>query len=101
MKYLMLAPFLLFFVIGWMMAFEMIPPNSHVGFRSGRTLGSEAIWYSVNTNVGWSLVLTSAAGALFVWRIFASRLDMTIKSLTATAALIILATITVIVGVAS
>lgn len=101
MKYIMLAPFALLFFFGAVLALGLVPPNSYVGFRSGQTLSNADLWYSVNTNVGWSLVIASVIGAAFVWRIFSTDLHITVKSLASTAALVMLAVVTVVVGVSS
>ena len=71
MKYLMLLPPALLVTIGLMLALQMIPLKSTIGFRTGRTLGDEAVWYAVKTNVGWSLLLSGLASAVIIWRVFA------------------------------
>lgn len=101
MKYLMSAPFFLFFALGWASVLKLVSPNSFVGYRTGRTLSDETIWYSVNYNVGWSLVITSMIGAYVTWKVFASDYHLTVKSLTATSALVLLGVVTVVVGVNS
>lgn len=101
MKHLMLSPFFLFFALGLAAVLRLIPPNSSIGYRTGRTLSDETIWYSVNYNVGWSLIITSILGACFTWKLFASNYHLTVKSIASTAALVLLAVITIVVGINS
>lgn len=101
MKHLMLSPFFLFFALGLASVLRLIPPNSSIGYRTGRTLSDETIWYSVNYNVGWSLIITSILGAYFTWKVFASNYHLTVKSLASTAALVLLAVETIVVGINS
>ncbi|KEP69764.1 hypothetical protein DL1_02740 [Thioclava dalianensis] len=99
MKYLMLLPPALFGTIGLMLALQMISLNSTIGFRTGRTLGDEAVWYAVNTNVGWGLLLSGFASAVIIWRAFALDLNLTAKCLVSTATLVISAVLAVAVAV--
>lgn len=101
MKYLMLLPPAIFGTIGLMLALRMVPPNETTGFRTGRTLSDEAVWYAVNANVGWSLVLSGLAFAVIIWRVFALDLNITVKCLVATATLVSSAILAVIVGTMS
>ncbi|WP_281286711.1 SdpI family protein [Roseinatronobacter monicus] len=70
-------------------------------FRTGRTLSDEAVWYAVNANVGWTLVLSGLVSAAIIWRVFALDLNLSVKCLTATAPLIGSAILAVIVGTLS
>ena len=54
----MLLASAVFCMVGILLVFRMIPPNSNTGFRTGRTFSDEAVWYTVNANVGWALVLS-------------------------------------------
>ena len=101
MKYLLLLPTAIFCTIGLMLALQMVPPNSNMGFRTGRTLSDEAVWYAVNANVGWTLVLSGLVSAAIIWRVFALDLNLSVKCLTATATLIGSAILAVIVGILS
>ncbi|RAP39440.1 hypothetical protein BYZ73_20510 [Rhodovulum viride] len=101
MKYLMLLPPAIFCTIGLMMALQMVPPNSTTGFRTGRTLSNEAVWYAVNANVGWSLVLSGLVSTAVIWRVFALDLNLSVKCLVATATLVGSAILAVIVGTMS
>lgn len=101
MKYLMLLPPAIFCTIGLVLALQMVPPNSNTGFRTGRTLSDEAVWYAVNANVGWTLVLSGLVSAAIIWRVFALDLSLSVKCLAATATLIGSATLAVIVGTLS
>lgn len=97
----MLIPPAIFCTIGLMLALRMVPPNSMTGFRTGRTLSNEAIWYAVNANVGWSLVLSGVVSAAVIWRVFALDFSLPVKGLTATATLVGSAILAVIVGTMS
>lgn len=101
MKYLMLLPPAIFGIIGLMLALQMVPPNSTTGFRTGRTLSNEAVWYAVNTNVGWALMLSGIVSAAIIWRAFALDLNLTVKCLIATATLLGSAILAVLVGTMS
>lgn len=98
MKYLMLSPFVFLFCLGSMLAMKLVPPNSHVGFRSGRTFGDEATWYHINSVVGWSLISTTLVCGLVVWKVFSTSLSLTAKSLVSTGLLVALSIVTVLVG---
>ncbi|MGD9861783.1 MAG: SdpI family protein [Pseudodonghicola sp.] len=101
MKYAMLLPPVIFCTIGLMLALQMVPPNSTTGFRTGRTLSNEAVWYAVNANVGWSLLLSGFVSAAVIWRVFALDLNLSVKCLVATATLVGSTILAVIVGIMS
>ena len=44
-----------------------VPRNAFYGFRTRKTLSSDAIWYPANVFAGQALVLASVAAAGLVW----------------------------------
>lgn len=48
-------------VFGVPMALGLVPPNRLYGYRTRKTLSSEAVWYRANRAAGWSLVLCGIA----------------------------------------
>lgn len=94
----MLLASAVFCMVGILLVFRMIPPNSNTGFRTGRTFSDEAVWYTVNANVGWALVLSGFVSIVVIWRVFALGIDLSAKSLVATTTLIASAILAAIVG---
>ncbi|WP_220086872.1 hypothetical protein, partial [Rhodovulum viride] len=63
--------------------------------------GAGQVWYAVNANVGWSLVLSGLVSTAVIWRVFALDLNLSVKCLVATATLVGSAILAVIVGTMS
>jgi|SRR5262245_18957536 len=48
---------IIFIIIGIPFILETIPPNRWSGFRVGKTLSDERIWYAANRVMGYDLVI--------------------------------------------
>jgi uncharacterized membrane protein len=48
-------------VFGIPMVLGVVPPNRFYGYRTRKTLSSEAVWYRANRVAGWSLLLCGIA----------------------------------------
>ena len=81
LKALLLLPCLIFIALGIPLIRQMVPPNHGLGYRTSRTLGNEEVWYAVNTNVGWALVIFGIISAIIVIFVFRMNLHMTTQSL--------------------
>ncbi|MAW88985.1 MAG: hypothetical protein CMJ42_20905 [Phyllobacteriaceae bacterium] len=100
-KYMMLFPAALFAGMGVVMGLGLVGPNPWFGYRTGRTLGNEALWYSVNANAGWALFAGGILSAVVIRIIFTLNLDVSAKSLLSLLPVIAAAGLTILVGVAS
>lgn len=98
LKLLLLLPCLIFIAIGIPLSQKMIPPNHGIGYRTPRTLGNEEVWYAVNSNVGWALVLFGIISAIFIVLVFRTNLHVSAQSLISVAFLSLVAVAIVLVG---
>jgi len=56
-------PALILFIVAVPLVTGLIPRNRLYGFRTRRTLASDAAWYRVNRFAGFSIILASAVYA--------------------------------------
>ena len=101
MKYLLLAPCLIYIAIGVPLILKMVPPNHTTGYRTARTLGDEVVWYAVNTNVGWGLVAAGVISAVAMFFIFQMDLGLSARSLLSVAVLAFVSIVPIVVGTLS
>ena len=55
------------FVISVPLAFNLIPPNAFIGFRTASTLADPEVWKRVNIFAGWAFLLASILGGLITY----------------------------------
>ena len=98
MKYVLLIPCLIYIAIGVPLILKTVPPNNTMGYRTARTLGDEAAWYAVNTNVGWGLVAAGAICAVAIVFIFRMDLSLSVRSLLSVAVLTVVTMVPIVAG---
>ena len=96
-RLLALTPFVCFGVIGVVLALNNVAPNATFGVRTGRTLSDAELWARVNSQVGWALLIGAVLGAGASWYLFAQDLPLAVKALGATAILMMVAVLAVLV----
>ena len=52
---------IVFMLISIPTIFQLVPPNSHWGFRTAKTFSDERIWYAANRVMGIDLLLAGLA----------------------------------------
>jgi uncharacterized membrane protein len=75
-------------LLGCPLYLAAIPPNSIYGFRVGKTLGSNEVWYAVNRTAGLELMLAGGLVAGIALLCYWLRVNDTVASLLCVAVLI-------------
>ncbi len=98
MKYLFLIPCAVYFALSIPLILNRVPPNQWWGYRTPRTLADETVWYAVNHNVGWGLLVASILCAAAIWVVFSMDFGASTRSLISIGIIIVGAIVPVVVG---